>query len=167
MNASWLAYSTTAMLLLATADFMLGALNKKLNPPVSTFTLNLVAYAYMALISVGLYIASRESTGSSDTFLGNIRSGMGKIQKGEAATWVLVPLVAMGYLAGNRFLWRTYKTAPTIGLAEAAGSLSSGVVLILTVLLFKVKYKIVNVVGIVMSILGLEMLSGRLSSSKL
>ena len=166
MTKTWLVYAVIAMLLLAFADFMLGALNKKFKPPVSTFTLNVFAYAYMASLSVALFLASEGYFGKPNSFLEEVAKGMAKIRKGEAMTWVLVPAVAICYLLGNRFLWQTYKTAPGIGLAEAAGSLSSGVVLILTAVLFGVKFKAVNVVGIIISILGLALLSGRVHFPK-
>jgi hypothetical protein len=116
----------------------------------------------MATISLLLLAAGRGNFGKPGVFLTNIGDGAEQIIEGKAFTWAIVPAVAVCYLLGNRFLWETYKTAPGIGLAEAAGSLSSAVVLVLTVALFGVKFKMVNVVGLLISILGLALLSGRI-----
>ena len=162
MPANWLLYAFVAMMALAIADFMLGAMNKLIRPPISTFTLNLCAYFYMASLSLLLLAAGRGSFGKPNPFIADVGAGAEQIIEGKAFTWVIVPAVALCYLLGNRFLWKTYKTAPGIGLAESAGSLSSAVVLVLTVALFGVKFKAVNVTGLLISILGLALLSGRI-----
>ena len=136
MPANWLLYAFVAMMALACADFVLGAMNKQISPPISTFTLNLCAYFYMAILSLLLLAAGRGGFGKPNPFIANVGEGAEQIIEGKALTWPIVPAVALCYLLGNRFLWETYKTAPGIGLAESAGSLSSAVVLVLTVALF-------------------------------
>jgi hypothetical protein len=158
-----LIYASLAMLLLSLADFTIGALNKRLKPPVSTLTLNLVAYSFMAVISVGIYSSSFGYESSAKSFLKPVGEGFRQIEKGKHNILLIIPFVAICYLLGNRFLWSSYKIAPGIGLAEAAYSSNSAVVLVLTYLFFGTKVKLVNAVGVLLSILGIFLLSGEMS----
>tara|TARA_Y100000389_G_scaffold205123_1_gene263547 strand:- start:2400 stop:2906 length:507 start_codon:yes stop_codon:yes gene_type:complete len=163
MFGSGLIYASLAMLLLSLADFTIGNLNKRLKPPVSTLSLNFVAYSFMAVISTGMYYASFGNMSNMESFLHPVRKGFTQIGEGKNNILFIIPFVATCYLLGNRFLWTSYKTAPGIGLAEAAYSSNSAVVLILTYFFFGTKVKLVNVVGLILSILGIFLLSGKIN----
>ena len=161
MEGHWFVYAVSAMMLLAIADFSLGHMNKSLSKPVSTFTLNFFAYMFMGLAGIAAILL-----GELDFLPKNedkiTKKDVRMLSTDEGYAMLIIPFVAMCYILGNRYLWHTYTTAPSIGVAEGVYSVNSVIVLLLTHFLFGVPVAFVNVMGILLSILGVLLLSGQI-----
>lgn len=162
MEGRWFVYAVSAMTLLAIADFSLGHMNKGLRKPVSTFTLNFFAYMFMGLAGITAVLLGE---------LGYLPKNEDEVTKkdvdmlsGDRGYAVLIiPFIALCYILGNRYLWTTYTIAPSIGVAEGIYSVNSVIVLLLTHYLFGAPIALINVVGILLSILGVLLLSGQMT----
>lgn len=161
MKGLWFFYAMTAMSLLAISDFSLGHMNKNLRRPISTFTLNFFSYLFMGTAGLILLIL-----GYYDYFPKKqsdiVKKDITAIRNTKSYVLILIAFVAICYLLGNKFLWKTYTTAPSIGVAEGVYSVNSVVVLLLTHFVFGVPVSFVNVAGILLSIVGVLLLSGKI-----
>ena len=161
MGGHWFVYAVSAMMLLAIADFSLGHMNKSLSKPVSTFTLNFFAYIFMSVAGL-ITIIMGELGHLPDPEDQAIKKDMHMLLKDKGNAMMLIPFIALCYILGNRYLWKTYTTAPSIGVAEGVYSVNSVVLLLITHFIFGTPVVFVNVVGILLSILGVLLLSGEL-----
>ena len=161
MEGQWFIYAVSAMMLLAIADFSLGHMNKGLSKPVSTFTLNFFAYMFMGLAGItAILLGELGYLPKNEDKITKKDVHMLSVNKGYAI--LIIPFIALCYILGNRYLWKTYTTAPSIGVAEGVYSVNSVIVLLLTHFLFGAPVALVNVVGILLSILGVLLLSGQI-----
>ena len=155
-----------AMLLLAIGDFSTGVLNNVARP-YSTIVLNFVAYVFFTIMSCGIYVLTQSQESSKSKLLRQAKSGFAMVEDGAGHAWYTAPAVAALTLIGNRYVWRAYGDAPSIGFAEAVYSTNSAVVLILTYLAFRTKISIVNMVGIGLSILGVGLMAEKKKKGKI
>jgi len=161
MEALWFFYALTAMSLLALGDFSLGHMNKNLSRPLSTFTLNFFTYLFMGTGGLTLLILGYHGYFPKKQSY-KIKNDITAITNTKSYILILIAFVAICYLMGNKFLWKTYTTAPSIGVAEGVYSFNSVIVLLLTHFLFGVPVSFVNIAGILLSIVGVLLLSGKI-----
>ena len=159
MNETWLVYASIATMLLALGDFTIGVVSRTVKPEISSQTLNIAAYVFMAITGICIALYSAHPSTSND-FVSKTNKGFKEIYEGDGGTWMAVPIAAVFYIIGNRYLWNSYKTSPDMGIAETVGSVSSVVLLILTAAMFNAKWEWMNVLGIVVSAIGLALVSG-------
>ena len=151
----WLELSLSSMFLYGFASHFI-VLLQRIYKQSSTWFLQIQFYIGINIITaclVGYYLIT--STPNLKTFYENLR----KILANENDMLILAFFCTILLIVGNLLLYTSYISSPNPGLCDLIATLASLVVLVLTNILFKAKIKIINVIGMCLSIVGLGLLS--------
>ena len=151
----WLELSLLSTLLYGFASHFI-VLIQRLQKRSSTWFLQTQFYIGINIITIcliGYYLIT--STPHLKTFYENFK----KIIANEKDMLLLAFLCTVLLISGNFLLYTSYLSSPNPGLCDLIATLASLVVLIITNIFFKTKIKVVNVIGMCLSIIGLGLLS--------
>ena len=147
---NWVVPSVIAAAAYGTSSFLIYVLNRR-SGRFNSAAMNLAVYFIICLLSLGLMgLNSRKLIGSSKSsifndFNTNIREIL------TTPKFIsLVLAIAATTVIGNIALYASYRLAPNPGFCDVISSSSAFVTLLLGIMLFGQKAKLVNVVGMLM-----------------